>query len=558
MQVPKRKKHKKISKTPILKSAFPAKRSFKNKLELTPPLRRCLSKIAMLLVGLCLLSVIPGCGSGGGGTTTPTPASLTLEQRIWTARAEALANGCTVVDININYSLLAGGENLYGGNVVSKQGDNAGVIETVPSNLTIKCGNQIHNFVFADEAEQSDNVKKANETPVGDINAFFKTDKNTEEDIATFVKEKIDSTALCRFSTYPAFGGTIDDDATETLSVAASGIDCETPKWYINDNSVSYSEGNSLVVSINNLLSGENGITIKVTNPAGTNSFYLKRIQGPATNDPATAIQVAVTPTEVHATTPSMTGSEIVTDIDESVIVREWYDNDVLMLTGATAYEGPFVPGHKIKYKATADDAVSDSVEIIVIDSPATAVKVSISPTDIYTTTPNVTGSEVVTDTDGGTSLVREWYVNNILKGSDASYAGPFVKGDIVKYRVIADGAFEDTVQKTVKDSACTMQVTNLKDSYKARDDSVSINVLVSDIDGDNFTPSASGFPSNVLVTPSLNNLDTSGTTSETDGDCADGYCIYPVTVTAGTVGSGGCQTTFNLKVLKYQGLPPE
>jgi hypothetical protein len=324
MQVSKKKKHKKISETPILKSAIPAKRIFINMRELAPFLRSHVNKIVMPLVGLCLSSMILGCGSGGGGgTTTPIPASLTLEQRIGKAQAEALAKGCTIVDININYSLLSGGVNQYGSNIIAKQGNKVGAIEKVPSNITIKCGDQIHNFVFADEAEQSDNVKKANEAPVGDINAFFKTDKKTEEDVEAYIKEKIDLTSFCRFSVYPTFAGTIDDDSTETLSVATSGKDCETPKWYINDNSAPIVEGKSLVASISNLLSGENDITIKVTNPAGTNSLYIKRNQGAATNDPATAIKVSVTPTEVHATTPSMTGSEVVTDIDETVIVRE-------------------------------------------------------------------------------------------------------------------------------------------------------------------------------------------------------------------------------------------
>jgi hypothetical protein len=159
MQVSKKKKHKKISKTPILKSAIPAKRIFINMRELAPFLRSHVNKIVMPLVGLCLSSMILGCGSGGGGgTTTPIPASLTLEQRIGKAQAEALAKGCTIVDININYSLLSGGVNQYGSNIIAKQGNKVGAIEKVPSNITIKCGDQIHNFVFADEAEQSDNV----------------------------------------------------------------------------------------------------------------------------------------------------------------------------------------------------------------------------------------------------------------------------------------------------------------------------------------------------------------------------------------------------------------
>ena len=343
-------------------------------------------KITVPIIAFCLLLIILGCGSSNSSDNN-SPSSPTVAERIAFAESEAEAKGCTVVDTNMNYSLLSGGENIYGKNYVSKQGDQTGALETVPGNITIKCGEQVHNFVFASGTDQSDMVANANAKPVGDINEFFKTDKQTQADVEAYITEKLDSTSLCRFSAYPAFTGNITS-TPETLSVTVSGKDCGTPLWYINDSSAPAASGNTLVVGSENLLSGENNITVKSTKPdlAMTNSLYLKRTLNALPNQPATAIVVSMVPnnagTDVApgaycARTPSITGSFVVTDPDGgSVVVTEWYDDGALVQSNTialasgetrgseTIYNGHprFVHNHVITFKATADGVTSDTV----------------------------------------------------------------------------------------------------------------------------------------------------------------------------------------------------
>lgn len=330
----------------------------------------------MMNVVLLGMLIILFAGCSGGNDNTP---STSVAERIAAAQSVALARseGCTIVDTDTNYSLLSGGENNY----ISEKGDQTGSIETVKSSITIKCGEQIHNFVFANDTKQSDNVQKANLNPVGDINEFFKTNKTTTEDVAAYITGKLDSTSLCRFSAYPAFTGNIE--SPETLSVTVNGKECGTPQWYINSNSTPAASGNELVVGTN-LSSGENDITIKVTNPAGTNSLYIKRTIGTAFNEPATAVKVKMTPNNTGSVvpegvfctkTPSITGSYVVTDTDgSSVIVTEWYDNGVLRQThtttlasdttsGTDTLPGHFASQHTIRFKVTVDGVVSDYTE---------------------------------------------------------------------------------------------------------------------------------------------------------------------------------------------------
>jgi hypothetical protein len=378
----------KYSSLQILKFEIPPKRRFKDVHEFTPFFTDRVSKITAPLIALCLLFIILGCSSSGSGSSdNNSPSSLTVAERIAAAESDALAKGCTVVDKNTNYSLLSGGENTYGKNYVSKKGDQTGALETVPGSITIQCGEQVHNFVFASDADQSDMVVNANAKPVGDINEFFQTDKKTQADVEAYITEQLDSTSLCRFSAYPAFTGNITS-TPETLSVTVSGKDCGTPLWYINDSSTPAATGNTLVAGAENLLTGENNITVKSTKPdlAMTNSLYLKRTLNALPNQPATAISVSmipnnagtdVAPGEYCARTPSITGSFVVTDPDGgSVVVTAWYDDGTLVQsntitlasgvkTGSeTITNGrstPFLHNHIITFKATADGVPSNT-----------------------------------------------------------------------------------------------------------------------------------------------------------------------------------------------------
>jgi hypothetical protein len=117
-----------------------------------------------------------------------------------------------------------------------------------------------------------------------------------------------------------------------------------------------------------------------------------------------------------------------------------------------------------VVYTVTAADATTQdytvTVTVPIVNRPATAVKVSMSPNNSPNTTNanvlcvntlSLTGSEVVTDPDGGTVLVREWYVNSVLKASGTNvFSGPFTHGAIVTYKVTADGTVSDSVSAQV------------------------------------------------------------------------------------------------------------
>jgi hypothetical protein len=265
-----------------------------------------------IAAGAVMLGIVygaAGCSGGGGGGgssgsgTDTTPTTLTLAQKIEKVQTEAAAKGCTVVDTNTSYSILAGGVNSEGNNNISRQGDQIGALESFPTDITITCNGQNINFVFADDITQSPDVQKANEEPVGDINAFFKSDKTTEADVEAFITEKLNATVLCRFSIYPLFTGSFGYNSSETLTIAIGGIDCGTPQWFINGNTTPAGTGNTLVVGSSNLSVGENDITITVINPAGTSSFYLKRTRQAYVNQPAKSVTASMT-SPIYKNTP--------------------------------------------------------------------------------------------------------------------------------------------------------------------------------------------------------------------------------------------------------------
>ena len=115
-------------------------------------------------------------------------------------------------------------------------------------------------------------------------------------------------------------------------------------------------------------------------------------------------------------------------------------------------------------YTVTADDATTQNYMVTVtvtevVNQPAKAIKVSMSPNNPFDVaagifcvkTPSITGSESITDPDGGTVIVREWYVNGVLKASGTNVlSGPFVHKDIITYKVTADGVVSDSIQWTI------------------------------------------------------------------------------------------------------------
>jgi hypothetical protein len=121
-----------------------------------------------------------------------------------------------------------------------------------------------------------------------------------------------------------------------------------------------------------------------------------------------------------------------------------------------------------VVYTVTAADMTTQDYTVMVTatqtvpdeNRPAIAVKVSMKPNNSSKTTNanvlcvnslSVTGSETVNDPDGGTVIVREWYVNGVLKASGANvFTGPFIHSDIITYKVTADGVVSDSISAQV------------------------------------------------------------------------------------------------------------
>lgn len=121
-----------------------------------------------------------------------------------------------------------------------------------------------------------------------------------------------------------------------------------------------------------------------------------------------------------------------------------------------------------VVYTVTAADTTTQDYTVTVtadqtvpVDNrPALAVKVSMKPNNSEKTTNasvlcvnslSLTGSEDVNDPDGDTVLVREWYVNGVLKASGTNvFTGPFIHSQIITYKVTADGVVSDSVSAQV------------------------------------------------------------------------------------------------------------
>jgi PBP1b-binding outer membrane lipoprotein LpoB len=93
----------------------------------------------VVLLGMFMI-LFAGCSGSSDSSDNTSPVSLTVAERIEKAQSVALAKseGCTIVDTDIEYSLLTGGENTYGNNYISKQGEQVDYIEKVPGSITIK------------------------------------------------------------------------------------------------------------------------------------------------------------------------------------------------------------------------------------------------------------------------------------------------------------------------------------------------------------------------------------------------------------------------------------
>jgi hypothetical protein len=147
-----------------------------------------------------------------------------------------------------------------------------------------------------------------------------------------------------------------------------------------------------------------------------------------------------------------------------------------IQVSGTTAndFTSPVV------YTVTAVDATTQNYTVTVVtepaNKPATAITVSMTPNDAGTTvpagiyctkTPSITGSYVVTDTDGGSVIVMEWYdtdttgvrvlrqshtttlASGVTSGTD-TLPGHFASSHIITFQATADGVPSNTVSNKI------------------------------------------------------------------------------------------------------------
>jgi len=150
--------------------------------------------------------------------------------------------------------------------------------------------------------------------------------------------------------------------------------------------------------------------------------------------------------------------------------------SSTIQVSGTTAndFTSPVV------YTVTAVDATTQDYTVTVVtepaNKPATAITVSMTPNDAGTTvpagiyctkTPSITGSYVVTDTDGGSVIVMEWYDTNttgvrvlrqshtttlasgVTSGTD-TLPGHFASSHIITFQATADGVPSNTVSNKI------------------------------------------------------------------------------------------------------------
>jgi hypothetical protein len=125
-----------------------------------------------------------------------------------------------------------------------------------------------------------------------------------------------------------------------------------------------------------------------------------------------------------------------------------------------------------VTYTVTAVDTTTQDYTVTVtigdVNQPATAISVSMSPNNPSTATSSIIGSYVVTDTDGGSVIVTEWYDNGVLRQSHTTtlasgvtsgtdtLSGGFSLNHTITFNAIADGVPSNTVSATVTSPGST------------------------------------------------------------------------------------------------------
>ena len=176
-------------------------------------------------------------------------------------------------------------------------------------------------------------------------------------------------------------------------------------------------------------------------------------------------------------TTPKTIEVSLPTGTNLTALVATFTTTGTSVKIGSTVQESGTTVNNftdPVVYTVTGADASTQDYTVTVEDEPAnkpaTAISVSMTPNNSGTSvptgvfcskTPSITGSFVVTDPDGGSVVVTQWYDNGVLKlsntitlpsgvtsGSETvNNASPlrFLTGHVITFRATADGVPSNT-----------------------------------------------------------------------------------------------------------------
>lgn len=305
-------------------------------------------------------------------------------------------------------------------------------------------------------------------------------------------------------------------------------------RWFINNtlnetgSRMSQTEGE--VINVNNLSSAyyakTDTIIFECRADDNTSNSTRTNSTGKTVSDIAPVTRtVTITPTTIPTNT-SAKGNCNVTDEDADTLIfhYRWFINNTINETGSrmAQTEGEVINVNNLSntyyaetdvliFECRADDNTTNSTrtnsssKTISNSVPETAT-VTITPTTIYTNT-TVLGNCNVTDNDGeNLNFHYKWYINTTLNetGSRLSQTEGevinvnnlstsfFKKGSTLIFECVAD---DNTSNSTKTNSSASSTILNLapdsqtlNDKTKHHNDSLSVDVNCTDVDGDTLT----------------------------------------------------------------------
>jgi hypothetical protein len=317
---------------------------------LSPETKKFKAKKISALIGLCLLSIIIGCTNNTDENASPKEMKT--------------------------FSL----------GTVSTPGEFAGTIEGKDIDVTVPYGTNVTALVatFTITGESVDiylTEQVSGETPNDFSYPVVYTvvgADGSKQNYTVTVTEAPSSAKEIKTFSLGTFAGTINE-AGKTIAVIVplgTNVTALVAIYTITGESVSI--GSTVQTNGQTPNDFTNPVVYTVKAADASTTPYTVTV---TFNELATAVRVSMTPNTpaphvgIFCTaTSSITGSYTVTDPNGgSVIVMEWYDNDVLRQTttktlangetsGTDTLLRPFLYHHYIKFKVTADGVVSDSV----------------------------------------------------------------------------------------------------------------------------------------------------------------------------------------------------